>query len=325
LELIIKPTELCNFACTFCSSPNLSDKHTNTLDLKYIENFLTKYPETNTIIVNGGDPLMLSPTYYFDILNIIKEKNLDTTLSFTSNLWDFYKTPDKWTPLFQKENVGVTTSFNYGDTRRISKNRVYTEEDFWKISDLFLERIGYRPDFISVITNENLDTAFDNVLLAKKMGVQNKLNYVFNSGYSKEVFYLADIYKIYIKIYEEGLSEYEYNTDQIFKMKSKLTTCPLSKVCDSNIRTLHPDGKLYSCGAFADDGKYEIPHSEYKEAPLKKDFNLKVLKADCFACELFDICNGCHKKISDIKQSDSIEKHCNKMQKIKENLVKHLK
>ena len=56
MELIIKPTELCNFKCTFCSSPNISDEHTKILDLKYVEDFLKRFPATNTIIVNGGDP-----------------------------------------------------------------------------------------------------------------------------------------------------------------------------------------------------------------------------------------------------------------------------
>jgi len=325
MELIIKPTELCNFACTFCSSPNLSEDNKNILDLNHIKQFLIKYPETNTIIVNGGDPLMLSSDYYFSILDMIKELNMDTTLSFTTNLWDFYKNPKKWEELFLQENVGVTTSFNYGDTRRISKNKVYTEKDFWQISNLFLDKIGYRPDFISVIDNNNLDTAYDNVLLAKKMEVQNKLNYVFNSGRAKNKFYLADIYKVYIKIFENGLSSYEYNTNQIFSLKSKHTTCPLSKVCDSHIRTLHPDGSLYSCGAFADDGLYKLKKDEYKETPLKKDFNLKVLKPDCFSCELHDICNGCHKKISDIKNTNSIEEHCSKMKNIKQDLLKNIK
>jgi len=323
MELIIKPTELCNFKCTFCSSPNLSEHNANTLDIKYIKEFLVKYPYTNTIIVNGGDPLMLPPRYYWDIIEYIEENDLNTTLAFTSNLWDFYKHPDKWSNLFRHDKVGVTTSFNYGDTRRITDSRVYTEEDFWNVSDLFLERIGYRPDFISVITNDTLELAMDNVYLAEKMGVECKLNYVFNSGYSKEVFLLGDIYKVYLQIIEEGLVEYEYNTKQLVKMKYSNTTCPLSKVCDSNIRTLHPDGKLYSCGAFADDLRYELDSkTEFHDAPLKADCSLQVLKADCFMCPLTTICNGCYKKVDDIKMSDSVEAHCAKMKELEEELVK---
>jgi MoaA/NifB/PqqE/SkfB family radical SAM enzyme len=168
MELIIKPTERCNFKCTFCSSPHLSEENSNILNLNYIFDFLKKYPETNTIIVNGGDPLMVEPKYYWDLLEYINKKKLPCNLALTSNLWDFYKKPEKWIELFNNEKVQLTTSFNYGDTRKINNNRVYTEKDFWEVSNLFLEKVGYRPDFISVINNENLNTAIDNVYLAKK-------------------------------------------------------------------------------------------------------------------------------------------------------------
>jgi L-lysine 2,3-aminomutase len=67
MDLIIKPTEKCNFKCTFCSSTNITDDHSSLLDLKYIYRFLKRFPETNTIIVNGGDPLMVQPEYYWEL------------------------------------------------------------------------------------------------------------------------------------------------------------------------------------------------------------------------------------------------------------------
>ena len=321
MDLIIKPTEACNFKCTFCSSTNLTDDKKKRLDLDKVSAFLDRYPGTQTIIVNGGDPLMVHPNYYFTIIDEIEKRNLKTNLSFTTNLWGFYKNPDLWTPLFQHERVGVGTSFNYGTTRRITEGQVYTEDIFWKVSDLFLDKIGYRPPFISVITDENLDSAIDNVLLAKKMGVECKLNYALASGDQKSSLLKGKIYNIYLDIIDQGLSDWEYNSKQLLRLKdSKVTSCPLNRECDEGIRCLQPDGDYYSCGAFGDDKAYPIDfHNEVvlgnKELPLKYSFELMFLKEECSTCPLFNICNGCKKTISDIKRNDHVEAHCLEMQK----------
>ena len=89
-------------------------------------------PQTKTIIVNGGDPLMVEPDYYWRIIDWLDEHNYDTSISLTTNLWPFYKKPKKWTPLFNNDRVGVTTSFQYGGGRLKGDYTEFTEEDFWK-------------------------------------------------------------------------------------------------------------------------------------------------------------------------------------------------
>ena len=80
----------------------------------------------------------------------------------------FYKKPSLWVDLFNNDRVGVTTSFQYGGGRLKGDYTEFTEEDFWKCSDAMLEYCDYRPDFISVITEENVDN-LKNVELAKYM------------------------------------------------------------------------------------------------------------------------------------------------------------
>ena len=155
MELIIKPTELCNFKCTFCSSTQIAKHKSDLLSHDYIFRFLKRYPSTTTIIVNGGDPLMVSPDYYWQIIDYLDEHALPASIALTTNLWPFYKNPQKWKKLFSHERVGITTSFNYGDGRLKGDFSLFTEEDFWKCSDSMLEHIGYRPDFIAVITDDN--------------------------------------------------------------------------------------------------------------------------------------------------------------------------
>lgn len=338
MELIIKPTERCNFKCTFCSSTHITDDKSVELDLEYIFRFLKRYPETNTIIVNGGDPLMMDPEYYWKIIEYLDENELSTGISFTSNLWPFYKNPDKWIDLFRHERMGIATSFQYGGGRLKGDLSEFSEEDFWNVSDKMLELVSYRPDFISVITEENVDRAIDNVLLAKEMGVECKLNYAFSSGppvkfrgitmgQQGKPYMLADIYEIYVKIWEMGLTDWEYNTKQMVnRLRGNSTTCPQNRDCDSSIRTLQPSGDYYSCGAFGDDKEYAIDFetemSGKKIFPIKHEVELQSLKQSCYTCPMFQICNGCKKTIKDLKSHGLVEKHCKKMKTLAPNIIK---
>lgn len=319
MELIIKPTEVCNFKCTFCSSTQISQDHYMVLDLEKIFDFLRRFPKTNTIIVNGGDPLMVRPNYYWRLIDFLDENDLPSTLSFTSNLWAFYKNPQKWWPILKHERVGVTTSFNYGDTRRITEDRVFTEKDFWNVSDLMFQYVGYRPDFISVITEENEDTALANVYLARDMDVECKLNYAMASGDQGIPYQLSKIYALYLEVYKQGLMPWEYNTKQmVHRLRDGRTTCPQARNCDSYIRALNPGGDYYTCGSLADDGTHSIDYNQevYEGmffTPLQDDADMWCLKQECLTCPMFQICNGCRKTVKDMKEHNMVESHCKLM------------
>jgi radical SAM protein with 4Fe4S-binding SPASM domain len=338
MDLIIKPTEKCNFKCTFCSSTYITDDKSKELDLSYIYRFLERYPDTKTIIVNGGDPLMMDPTYYWQLIEHLDKIKSEASISFTSNLWPFYKNPNKWKELFNNPRMGITTSFQYGGGRLKGDLTEFSEEDFWKVSDAMLEHCRYRPDFISVITEENEVDAIRNVELAKKMGVECKLNYAFSSGppvkfknitmgQEGKPYMLAKMYEIYVQIWELGLYPWEYNTKQMMKrLRGGLTTCPQNRDCDSSIRTLQPSGDYYSCGAFGDDRVYSIDFekemSGEKIFPLKFQPEINNLKNSCFTCPMFQICNGCKKTIKDLKDHNMVESHCYKMKQIAHKIIK---
>jgi radical SAM protein with 4Fe4S-binding SPASM domain len=337
MELIIKPTEKCNFKCTFCSSTHISEDKTAELDHQKIFQFLERFPETNTIIVNGGDPLMMSPDYYWKIIDWLDKNNYKTTISLTTNLWPFYKNVNKWKDLFLNERIGIATSFQYGGGRLKGDLTEYTEEDFWKVSDCMLEHIGYRPGFITVITKENEKDAIKNVELAQKMDVECKLNYALSSGppvkfkniimgQQGQPYLLSDIYEIYVEIYKRGLWQWEYNTKQMMvRLKGMQTTCPQNRSCDENIRTLQPAGDYYSCGAFGDDMSHSINFDDEMSGKkifiLQQDQNLLSLKQSCFTCPMFQICNGCKKTIKDLKDHNLVEKHCFKMKTLAKDII----
>lgn len=327
MELIVRPTEACNFKCTFCSSTQISEDHYLVMDLERIFTFLRRFPQTTTIIVNGGDPLMIKPDYYWKLIEFLDEHHMPASISFTSNLWPFYKKPDIWTELFRHDRMGVTTSFHYGDTRLKGDYSIFTEDDFWKVSDTMLEYVGYRPEFISVITEENEDTAIDNVWLAKEMEVECKLNYAMASGDQHKPYQLSKIYETYIRIHELGLTPWEFNTKQMIRrLATRQTCCPQARECDQGIRALNPEGDYYSCAAFADDAEKPIDFqaemlSETIFTPLQDSPELLSLKDECLTCPMFQICNGCRKTIKDMKQHDMVEDHCQLMKQLAPKII----
>lgn len=327
MDLIIKPTEVCNFKCTFCSSTEIDPDKAGLLDLDYIFRFLERFPETNTIIVNGGDPLMVDPSYYWKIIEYLEENDLSPILSLTTNLWPFYVKPEKWLDLFNHPLVAVITSFQYGGGRLKGDLSVFSESDFWKVSDKMLELVGYRPDFIAVITEENEWSVIKTVELAKKMGVQCKVNYAMASGRQSAPYRLSKMYAHYVEIWKAGLSEWEHNTKQMMKrLRGEYTTCPLTRTCDEGIRTLQPGGDYYSCGSLADDMDKAINFDEEMSGPLQTpladDLSLNHLKEECYGCKLFQICNGCKKTIKDLRQHDMVADHCAQMKSIEMDILK---
>jgi radical SAM protein with 4Fe4S-binding SPASM domain len=174
--------------------------------------------------------------------------------------------------------------------------------------------------------------------LAKKMGVECKLNYAFSSGppvkfkniimgQEGKPYLLADIYEIYVEIWKRGLTEWEYNTKQMVKrLKGEGTTCPQNRDCDSGIRTLQPSGDYYSCGAFGDDRQYPIDFNKEmsgeKIYPIKFEPELQSLKQSCYICPMFEICNGCKKTITDLKSHNLVEEHCYKMKQLAPDIIK---
>lgn len=327
MDLIIKPTDICDFACTFCSSPTLAEDKKTLLDLSRINQFLDRFPQTNTIIVNGGEPLMVSPDYYWKIINFLDKKEMRTSISFTSNLWDFYKKPEKWIDLFRHPRVNIATSFNYGNGRRISKKKIYTEEIFLDVMKKFKSYLGYYPDFISVVTDEDEHLAINNVRLAKSLNIECKLNYSMASGRESKPYQLSKIYKTYLEIIDLNLFNWEFNSKELMKtVKNKKTVCPRNRSCDSGIRCLQPDGDYYSCGAFGDDKEYSIDFENEMSGdlvtPLKNEPSIFSMKNECLSCPMFDICNGCKKTISDHKNHNMVEKHCSLMKTLEPQILK---
>lgn len=299
MQLIIKPTSKCNFNCKFCSAKLLNIKHSNNVP-EVLKEYINEI-KPSELIITGGEPLMMKKEYYEELLTLG-----DWNISLTSNLGMFYKNPDYWKPILSNKRIGLITSFQYGNDR-IAEENVYTEEQFIKTIELFNEKIGYKPNFIAVINEENEDKALDHVFLAKRLGIKCKLNGILPMGLSKSYYPRYKMMKIWLKIIELGLEEYEINC-----YERKLGKCNFNTFlnCDKNIRACYIDNNnnLHKC--FCEDLLADGIELEQTD--------ISVISNKCYTCELCRLCNGCMKNKLCAKNDKT---YCEEMFKLKDKII----
>lgn len=313
MELIVKPTSRCNFNCSFCSANLLNIKHSNNVPDKLKETIKILQPDD--IIFTGGDPLMVSPKYYDEILTLG-----NFTISLTSNLKDFYLNSEKWKNLLKNPRVNICTSFQYGDGRKWDKHTIYTEEMFINVMTKFNEEIGYMPPFIAVISNKNEDKALNHLHLAKKLNTKCKMNPLLPLGLSKDFYPLYKMIDIWMAIYNNHLEEWWDNDKQFL-----LGTCNFNTnlLCETSIRSFWLNDKeevVYSnCEDCAVNG-YVIPIDKNKPKQTETEIcKTQIIDEKCLCCPLYRLCNGC-KSLRAINKIT--ENHCEEMLKRLEKIKK---
>lgn len=315
MELIIKPTAVCNFNCTFCAASALDVQHPNSVPnkLKDLINIL----KPDGLIITGGEPLMCNPSYYEELLSLC-----DCNISFTTNLKDFYLNPDKWTQLFNNPRVNVCTSFNYGNTRKWDKDTVYDEEMFRKVMALFKDRIGYVPPFIAVISKENEHTAYKHVQLAKELGTRCRLNNALKMGRQGVYYPRYKMFEMWLNLIDLDMGEYEINCAE-----RGSGCCPTNSnlMCRSTIRCAYVDSdnnlRYSDCEDKINmDNGLEIPVDIVRPEAIQQPVQYnEAINAQCAYCELFNICNGCS---TNREQAKETAEYCSEMLKLKKRIVK---
>ena len=319
MELIIKPTGLCNFDCTFCSAHGMDIKHPADKHVpESIKEYIKELKPRN-IIITGGEPLMVDPNYYYELYDVAH-----CPISPTTNLKDFYLHPEKWTSLFREPWFHAGTSFNYGESRRWDKDTAFTEEMFIKVIEKFRELIqdkGKMNSFIAVLDEYNEDRAIDHVYLAKKLDMRVKLNGAIAVGRQDKTYPRYKMFKWYLDIIEMGLDQYETNC-----ATRKNGMCPrnIGFKCNNAIRSCYVDnaGKLHVgvCDerlTIGDEISLEerVPTNPHdSDIPKSDDF----ITPKCEYCDLCRLCNGCKINRMEAKKDPN---YCAEMSKLKDRII----
>lgn len=313
MELIIRVTGRCNFDCTFCSASTLDIAH----PVNGVPEKIKKVIETikpNSIMISGGEPLLVGPNYFMELAEIGKCR-----ISVTSNLKDFYYNPEKWVDVFTHPLIGIVTSFNYGDTRRWDQNTNYTEEKFREVYKLYHEMTGRPLTFIAVLDEKNEHLAVEHAMLAKELGTCVRINNATRQGRQDTTYPRYKLFQKYFEIIESGLGEYE-----VYCKHKHMDRCPINTrmMCKSSIRTCYIDSNnnlhYYDC-CEARDGENQLDYENDFKTPIAVYPSMEShINKNCVCCELFNICHGC-----DSQRGEYPPEHCQEMLKMKDKFIKY--
>lgn len=313
MQLIVRITSRCNFKCTFCSASKFSTKCYELSDEDIID-ILKHNPNIDNVIFEGGDPLVVSPERIKALMDTI-EKEFPNVREFgiTSNLWDFYKRPYKWTDILKRENLTVTTSFQYGDGRRISDKLIFDESLFRQVYAKFKDLVGKDLPFISVISVDNEDKVSKTIALAKELGTTCKLNRQLALGRAEDSYPFHKMIRLYTDNILNGDYEYEdnsYNLRNIVKNGGKdNNSCPFCIDCKNGFITVNPDKTQTYCSMIA--SYRDCNESVVKFYDKVRTYDTKKHICDnCLTCRAFDICNSCLLNKEQIDEN-VLETHCN--------------
>ena len=311
MELIIKATHVCNFACTFCSAGKLQLQKARRVPEKIVQLLETLKPDA--VIITGGDPLCVDRQYYEHLLSLG-----DWPVSMTTNLKAYYLNREYWKPILGNPRVGVATSFQYGNERLWDENTVYDEHMFRDVMSVFKKDFGYIPPFIAVITPNNIDRAIDHVYLAKELGTKVKLNPVDPVGRSTVATPLYKMIDIWDQVYKLGLQEFVTWDPQFTNGGCNWNT---THMCRSCIRACWVDQNQQLRYSFCETMLEGVAGSEPCEIPIDKTRPIPIpivpqfdqmINHECVGCELCDLCNGCYVNRIVAK---CIPDHCEQMKK----------
>lgn len=304
--LIIKPTSICNFNCSFCSAKNMNIPIHDKIPNKLKQHIIDLKP--SNIIITGGEPLVNPKSYFEDLINIMESLgNPDYNINIVSNLVLWYNNPEKFDYLFKHPNVTVDTSFQYGSDRK--DDQVYTEDRFKKVFWDFYNRYGYKLPFIYVVNKDNEQYAIKAVELAKELGTKAKLNCQIPSGRATEYYPRYKLLDIYLKLIDLGLDKYESNTNDrgnyICPFPKSYKYCEINNVAfvDKNEELITGHCEEVMCS----EGRLQIKPG--------------ILFSKCMVCPMFSICNGCSQNRESLEPIK--EEHCKWMKDHYEQLLKN--
>jgi uncharacterized protein len=316
LNLVIKPTLLCNAKCIYCHSlkPStiLSKERLEDLIVKYGD-FSKKHGFTQGYIYwHGGEPMLPGEPFYSYFLEL-KEKylrHLDIENGMQSNMC-LYKNEKireiVAKVLFDKHINGCIDPFH--PTRFLNNGGSYLNDALESMK--LLRKDGFYIGMVYVVHKKSLDVVEPTYYYFKNLGVGDVLYHPLedfdNDEYRLTPEDLGDYFKELWDVWEAD--GYSLPITPFEDWYTHVSQCRPTTMCEYSVRpdkvrsiTVSPEGDLYPCPRFQDRGLHRIGNIEdmtFDEVVAHPSSRIITsLKenqpAECQACEFQGLCNsGC--------------------------------
>ena len=322
ITIIFRTTNSCNLDCKYCydkenhRQKDMENKYFKAKIPSIINNIKYLWKDKKAkceIIFHGGEPLVINPENYEELISEIKKEYPKAIISIQTN---GTLINEKFIKLFKKYNIHLGISLD-GYNEITNKNRVFCNGNnsfnivikniemlknnnvkFGIIMTLTSEVLGKEKELYEFISKNKLKC---NIRPAFKSNDLN-VDYMTDEQYFEFFKILFMIWindqekKVKITQIRELYDEFAKVLEPTYNNKS----CSNSGKCFYDFISLDCEGNLYSCNrTYNNKDFYYGKISELSEEELKKKMAQRICErkilinnSQCKDCELFDECHG---------------------------------
>lgn len=310
LNLIVKTTNQCNLACSYCYAD--SGINQSKISLEIMEKFYRIFEKSSlfselNIIWHGGEPLLLGVDFYSETIKMQKQIiNKVVKNGFQSNLTLL---SDDFIALAHREKISIGTSLDgfgqLNDTTRVFPDgRGTFDLVFQNLQRLKKEKLSC--GCIVVLNRNNIYNLPEIVEAFNKAEISLKLNPIFPQGRGSSHFteigitpqqYAAAL----IGITKEYIlnDNFKINIDPINKMIGNLvsgnpTSCVFLQDCHKSFLSIDYEGSISHCGRYDQFSDVLAQIHSLDDFDIVFDYIQESKSELCSECDFKSICNsGC--------------------------------
>ena len=319
LTIIIKGTNGCNLACSYCSLGEKKNfKYIEEESMKSLMIFacnLAKYRKEKKInfILHGGEPTLISPEIYDVCISFIKKKysELDITISMQTN---GLVLTDKFLQIIKKYDINVGVSIDGSEKIHNSERKMIDGKDSFTMVAGNIEKMlaeNVQVSCLMVLTKNALEHDLEYLRYFAERDIHLKINPLLNYGeticHPELVLNQGDYAKYLVKIYEEIIQKnIDINVSPIDKIISgiihdqPIRECSFDGQCNKHFLCIDYKGDIFPCGKFSDIEKMcigNISDTTFNEIEYYLQKNICIRRNEkipikCKQCQYLDMCNG---------------------------------
>lgn len=320
MEIILKLTNACNFACTYCSVGD--PEETCMIRMETVKKLIDEMPallkETADnqvgLIFHGGEPLLAGQKLITEIVEYVRAKLKGYEISFMVQT-NGYLINDDWIELFKKYDIKVGISLDgYASLHDANRRTKKGEPTFGKIMEnihLLRER-GLREGVLMVLNTETPVDVEQLFSLIRENDLSCKIHSVYPCGRAENRNDIDVVYGAYIDLmktlYQKSIKEsvdisidpLSALTDSILGFEA-MGECSYAGTCGRAFMCLFEDGGMSFCGRSAND--FNLGYGNIHNQTLVELYNSdnakkirrrqEILRENsCKGCGDFDLCHG---------------------------------
>lgn len=315
---IIKISKLCNLRCKYCyefkelGNPKRIDLQNLRSMFDQIAKYYQNDPKIMTFNWHGGEPTLIEPEYYQEILKMQNEIFGKKKILFVNTIQtNLTILTDDIIDLLRNFFSGIGVSIDpYGDERIDTKGNNVEETVLQNI--LKLQREGIKFDCITVLSRYNMDKIEKIYSFFERLGIDFRILPIYRTGFAHQQDRRAmsrdeiiESYKKIIALMQESnnpvkvwpIQEYFSN---VFNKNKKNDTYYYNKFEDELTYIVEPDGSLFSVSdppdpvlchgnIFTQSLENMKRNSSYQRAVIQS--HSRMIEA-CSQCNYYGWCSG---------------------------------